>query len=94
VNTSVNTNMLPKSTIRNRPVNTWFSQVSYADTRWPGVQMDHPVSGGHKHGGLIHKSVVGRGDNSFTLHNLVKKLQQIQAGRSENRRSSKNRRTG
>lgn len=62
------------------------------DTRWLRVQMDHTVSGGHKHGGLIHQSVVGRGDDSFTLHNLVKKLQQMQAGRSENRRSSKTRR--
>jgi len=51
--------------------------------------MDHPVSGGHKHGGLIHQSVVGRGDDSFTLHKFVKKLQEMQAGRSENRRSSK-----
>ena len=30
VNTSTNTNRLPKSTTRNRPVNTWCPQVNYA----------------------------------------------------------------
>lgn len=46
--------------------------------------MDQPVAGGRKHGDLMHQSVVGSGDDddSFGLHSLVKKLQQMQAGRS------------
>jgi len=71
---NINTNLLKKSKIRNRPVNTGWPQVSYAsnevtnvDTRWAGAQLDHPVYGGQKQGGLIHRSVVGLGADTFTL---------------------------